>query len=511
MKKSFSQKQIPTLIGIAILVISLIGGIALIGKGGEIFAPRAAPQTTPKKIKATNIKDDSFTVSFVTDETTTGFLKYGTAANAIKSQSGDDRDQLTGSVGQFTTHYITVRDLQPDTTYYYLLGTSSGSKFDNNGVPFEIKTAKKAGTPPIARTIYGTILNANNTPAVGAIVYVNITGAGELSALTKESGSWAVPLSSARTLDGSKFATINKDDSVLVTVQGRDIASTATASMKIEEAQPAKNIILGQNAVAENTSAASDSASITSTQESPLPIADASPSPIASPELTDANQATSSGSPFPDFTAGSNGSDSATIATQNPDFGGFGGLLSSPTPEQPTQTVVDVNSQTTQIVDTSQPVITGQAIPNVTLKIEIHSNEQITTQTTTDSTGNYVVDLESLKKDLEPGEHTVTITYTDPNTGKEVTTTKTFTVAGSSLALASTSPSPFGTSNPFPVASASASPSLEPRVSLPASSSTLPRSGSVSTTYILLFSGLFFLIAGVWSYIHTQQALREVN
>ena len=119
MKSAFAQRQIPTLFGLGVLIAALVGGIALIGTGGGVFAPRATAQTSPKNLKMTNIKDTSFTVSFITDDSTSAFVKYGKSATDLTTQASDDRDQLSGTVGQYTTHYITLRDLDADTAYYF--------------------------------------------------------------------------------------------------------------------------------------------------------------------------------------------------------------------------------------------------------------------------------------------------------------------------------------------------------------------------------------------------------
>jgi hypothetical protein len=488
MQKKFGQRQIPTLFGLAILVLSLIGGIALIGSGGGVFAPRAAPQTTPKNVKITNVKDNSFTISFMTDESTTGFIKYGTEPTAIRLQASDDRDQLSGNVGQFTTHYITVRDLQPNTSYYYTLGTASTPKFDNNGEPFTVKTAARGGNPPNAKTIYGVIQTASGTAAHGAIVYVTIPGAGPLSSLTKDgSGSWAIPLSTARTTDGSQYAVINPTDQISIFVQGPLLSQTTTKTVPVEQAQPAETIKLGQSSE--------------TTTEAPPALENANQTESLNPTST--TQSTL----MTETTTSSPSATEAQIATQ------------VPADTTTTQTEVDLKADQPQEVQTTQPTITGEAPPNTTLTVEIHSDEQITTTVKTDATGNFAIDLAALEKQLEPGEHTVTISYVDPTTKKTVTETKTFTVAAGSstlLAQANTSPKPFGSGNPFtiesptptPSPSPTASASAQPRISVPASSSATPKSGSVTTTFFLLIAGGFFLLAGAWTTLHNGKLLK---
>jgi hypothetical protein len=197
--------------------------------------------------------------------------------------------------------------------------------------------------------------------------------------------------------------------------------------------------------------------------------------------------------------------------------------------------VVDLQKDSIQTVTTSQPVITGMAAPRVKIKVTVHSENQYEYELVADANGGFSLDLAKLQATLEPGEHTVTYSYVDPTSGQEVTKSQTFYVqpktgsssaTGSSnqqLALAaSPSPTPFGSGNPFTLnngtggtasssasssartASGSASPSPSSsssgRVSYPATTSGIPKSGSVGMTLALIGGGLFFTLAGVWSY-----------
>src|SRR5258708_5179568 len=99
MKKTWSKKRIPTLIGLGVLVVGLVAGIVFLGQGFGAFSPRATAQTTPKNVQISNVSDSGFTVSFLTDDTAAAFIKYGITPGAMNSQVSDDRDQVSGTVG----------------------------------------------------------------------------------------------------------------------------------------------------------------------------------------------------------------------------------------------------------------------------------------------------------------------------------------------------------------------------------------------------------------------------
>jgi hypothetical protein len=515
MRKSLWQKQIPTILGVGVLVVALvIGTVAFTMQGGpSVFAPRASSEETPKKIKLTNVADTSFTVSFFTDGKTAGFVKYGTEEKSLKSQASDDRDQLTGNISSYNLHHITIRGLQPATTYYYVLGTGSNKEiFDNNGAAFKITTAKKTGSPPAAKTAYGTVLEASGGPAEGAVVYLSTDGAGEMSSLVKNSGSWAIPLSTARVPDGSSYAKLMDDQNVNITVQGTSVNNISTISTTIGKSQPVAAINLtgsSQVAVASPTTAAinPDTEASASAEETV---------PEASPEIL-----------------------TPPVSSSSAGLGGLANLTSSSTSAVATaaaSSVVDLTKKDSKpiVVTTEQPIIKGTAPANIEVTIEVHSDNNISQTVTTDDSGAYALDIAKLSENLEPGEHTVTIKYTDPATGKLVTTTKTFNVAPQStsatktstststtskLALATSpspspsprvSPVPYGTGNPYSTATTSTKVSTSSsRVSYPSTRSGIPTSGSVGTTFTLIIGGLFFIIAGLWSFWIANQLQEE--
>lgn len=513
------QKRIPTFLGLGFLIIALVIGVIFIGKGGGVFAPRATPETTPKNVRLTNVTDSTFTISFLTDSATSAFVKYGTEENNLTLRSSDDRDQLSGTVAEYTMHHITVRNLDPNKKYFYVIGTGSGALFDNNGSVFNLTTAKRTGAPSAAKTIYGSVTNESGAPASGAVVFIKVEGAGDMSALVTNAGGWAIPLSNARTPDGGAYAVIRNETPLNITVQGGKSSQTAQGSVTVSEAQPVPTISFGRG-LAQATPAATPTPTMEATP-TPTP----SPTPTVSPSIVPA-------------TATPIASGSATGLPLAMSQSASQSAVASSSATVAEVTVVDLQKTEKPVVTTDQPVITGKAPSNVKIKIEVHSENQISTEVTSDINGEFEIDLASLGANLEPGEHTITYTYTDPVTGKEVTATKTFTVAPqqqavlaqASQATPTPSATPYGSSNPYPIGgatnSATATSSATPRPSsTPASgsasatrssqvssSSSLPVSGAIGTTLALIFGGLFFIIAGSWSFwISTQFAKDEVK
>lgn len=449
----FLSKRIPTLLGILFLAGGLGVGIYVVNQGTGGFLPKASPESTPKNVKITNITDSSFSISFLTDSATPGYVKYGTEANKLQQQTSDDRDQLSGSVGQFTTHHITLRNLTPATPYYVAIGTASREIYTDNGKPYMITTAPKIGGAPEALTAYGSVVTKASTPASDSIVYLSVDGASPLSTLVKSSGSWAIPLSTARTKALSSYVSTTPETNVDIFVQGKESSNIATAKVTVAKTQPVATITLGQQGVDLSGTDAGSTAT---------PI-DVSGGTVASSTATEqASKFSASQLSSPTESSGSAVA-SLGITFSNPSVDG----------EQ---------------INTTKPALQGTAPAKTKLTIEVHSDPVYKGSVTTDANGNWSF---TPSGDLSPGDHTITVSYKDAN-GKTVTEKRTFKVLamGSSTNPAFTS-SPSASPTPSPTSSASARKTV-------ASGSAVPKSGAVENSYMLLLAGVMFMFAGLW-------------
>lgn len=514
-KKSLLQRQIPTILGLTLLAVAMIAGIVLLGRNTGAFSPRAAPETTPQKIKITNITDSSFTVSFLTTERTAGFVRYGTEARKLSSQISDDRDQLSGSIGEYQTHHVTVRGLQPKTNYYFVLGTGNNAQFDNNGNPYEVETAQRKGNPSAAQTIYGTITTNSGQAADGAIVYASIGGVGQMSSLVKNSGSWTIPLSNARTADGSSYADISEEDDVSIFVQGNLSQPTSNFSTSVAEAQPVPSTVLGEAPSGASSTASTTGISSSATSSSTNNTATTSATPTQTEEVSVTLDPTAYQAPAVSNTPFAGSSTTNTASTSPSALEIFDSALGGTATggasvASESATTVDFNKTGVQIVTTGQPKIKGTVLPNIIVALEVNSETQIQHQLVADENGEFVLDIESLSAQLEPGEHTATYTYADPTTGAPISRTVSFMVEGEPLGTGGTIAQayPYSSSNPYTIGSSSATatggattsaiPTYSTRSAV-ASGSPVPVSGAVETTIALILGGAFFITAGVWS------------
>lgn len=452
---SLMRQRIPTILGLGILVLGVVGGVLLVGQGTGGFLPRASAEYTPQQVRITNITENGFTVSFKTQEAASGSIKYGTEENSLRTEVRDDRDQLSGQSGSYLTHHVTVKGLQPQTQYYFQIVTQGRQIFENNGKPFQVRTAR-ASEPAAARSAYGSVLNQAGNPASGALVYITTQGGSPQSAYVKSDGSWSIPLAALRTQDLSSIFPTEDTTIMNVQVVGNASNEVLNFSATVAQLSPVETLQFG----AEVPQFDQEGETIEDQESAPEPPGDGT------------------------------GDDEGADQSGADQVGGFADLLSDDdrfSTQQIENVTIVFPSEEAEVVNSTRPELSGQAPPGAVLQIEVHSETPHYGVVQSDAQGNWSW---TPPADLEPGEHTITVTYTDEN-GQQQRMTRNFLVmvdaslpafeSTPSGRVASPTPSPRPSPVPSPLPSPVPSPLPSPIPSPTASVSAgtkLPVSGS---------------------------------
>lgn len=174
-------------------------------------------------VMVVNVSSSSVTISWRTDSTTNGCVRYGilTAGELARCHGPDSN----------TLHRVVLDNLEADTTYVFEV--VSGNAVDSNGGDlYSFRTARVgAGQPSI---LYGRVIDVDSAPAVGAHVAVTVSHAGgasscRLIAVSDTLGRWHINLGNLKdsvTLDVFEYSAA---DSILLSVKSTS-GGTATAS-----------------------------------------------------------------------------------------------------------------------------------------------------------------------------------------------------------------------------------------------------------------------------------------
>lgn len=429
---------IPTLIGVILAIAGLATGLWVLRSpiGGLV---RATVEETPQNLKVTNITDNSLVISWTTQKATSGYVQYGEAGKGPDLVVSDDRDQEKGSIGNYFTHLVTMVGLKGSTKYEFRLG-SGKAKYDNQGKPYEISTGVVLRNPPAADVAYGQATTAAGEPAEGGIVYISLPGTVPQATLVKSSGSWVIPLATARTTDLTSFAAYDLQNSQEeIKVEGGPLG-VATIVITTGKDSPVPEIVLGQDK---------------------------------------------------DYVSRGNESVEPPVVEQD-GVSKFSAELFGPVTEATGSGLVLLTPKFGERVNSSQPEIIGKAPAGSTITVEIHSDALITGTTIADKNGNFSY---SVPEDLSPGEHTVTISMIVDGIIKKVS--KKFVVeAAENSDAPAFSATGSGKLKPSP----SPTPTLVPRITYPATESGTPQSGDSTPTLILLILGGGLILSGVFAY-----------
>lgn len=229
MKQSFWNRKIPTLVGLLVITVGIIATTFLV-KGGSLFQIKAGPGQDPKNVQITNVSDASFTLSYITSDQVIGTLNFGSESSLLDSVVLDDRDQLSQSVNKYKAHSITVRDLEPNTRYYFTI-ISGDKKYLKNNSPYEIKTGLKIDENPSSQVpLSGKVsLPDGSFPSEG-LAYVNIDGSQKISTYIKNDGTYTIPLNNLRNSALDNHFVIDSNTIINVEIYAENLFSSVSVS-----------------------------------------------------------------------------------------------------------------------------------------------------------------------------------------------------------------------------------------------------------------------------------------
>jgi len=452
----YKTVKIPTLLGLIALIGGLIGGIVMINSRQQLVI-KAAVAPTPQGVAISNITDRSFTVSWTTTFPASGFIKLipqGKPERIIL----DDRDKDKSSQNKRTVHYVAVDSLSPSEAYKFVIG-GDNSQFDQNGSPFSVRIAPALSSAPQSDIASGVILSENGQAAEGIIVYIQIPGGQLASALSDGNGRWAVPLSAVRTENGDSWLNYDLSATVYAVKADGGPAGTADAVLTTAIDKPAPPLKLGNSYDFRN-----------------------SKEPVLS---GGGKQKTSSGK------AVSNEIKINSLFN----FSSLGPV----TPLNESLTL-DNPKKEGEIIYTGKPEFFGSGPAGSSVEVVIESANLITGETEVDTGGNWSFPATA---NLNDGNHTITLKWTDAN-GIVKSLKRSFVVNA-----ASGGPAYVSTPSATP-ASKSKKPTLTiaPKKSVPATSSGIPKSGSLTQTIILSMIGLTLIITGLFFTANDRQSVQ---
>jgi len=145
-----------------------------------------------KNVQITNLSHNQVTMIWRTEKKEKGLIMFGKTKKTINKSVYDDRD-LEKSPQPYYFHYVTIKNIQPNTKYYFY--TFNGKKIGKTekGDPFNFTTPYQLSLSKQSPA-YGKAILANGNALANGLVIIFFDKGLPLSTITKESGEWLIPL-----------------------------------------------------------------------------------------------------------------------------------------------------------------------------------------------------------------------------------------------------------------------------------------------------------------------------
>lgn len=237
--KTFNKNSILLLF---FLIFAVGVGVYLVLQNTNFFS-KAKFLAGLKDVVVANITDTSFSVTWVTDTPTSGYVVYGTKEDKLTNTATDDRD-TNGPIKRFT-HYVTLTDLLPSTNYYFKVG-SDDRLYDDKGKPYTQVTAPiSEETPTLSDLLIGKVKTAEGKIVEDALIYLIIGRSSILSTYPSKEGYFLITLNNTRTVDLSAYKKFEDLDKIFVAVQ-TGTEGQAIKELPVKDAKGTQEIVLNK-------------------------------------------------------------------------------------------------------------------------------------------------------------------------------------------------------------------------------------------------------------------------
>lgn len=195
-----------------IIVVTLLLGIPLVLFASlEVaqWVTRASVEPEPTNVLFTNVGTQEFTVSWVTDTTSTG--------SVIPIVNGQDGAPLIDTRGsrKRKTHYVTQRALEPNTNYSFTI-LSNEERYGSDGLEtFSFKTPTVVSTAPTANPVSGSVSGVNNEDGMVFISTMD-KDVYAVSSVVSKGGTWNIDLSSLRKISDGSYIIVRENDRLVI-------------------------------------------------------------------------------------------------------------------------------------------------------------------------------------------------------------------------------------------------------------------------------------------------------
>ena len=147
--------------------------------------PSRATNSSFLTLQPVNVEPTQIGLFWQTNESVSGVIKYGKNLKYLNQIAIDERDLENKLPAKFHSHYMLLKNLEPNVDYYYqALYNGTHSQID------KIKTPNIVKNNTSSKPIFGRVLQSGGQPTQNAIVLFEMEGFLPFVTFSKTSGEW---------------------------------------------------------------------------------------------------------------------------------------------------------------------------------------------------------------------------------------------------------------------------------------------------------------------------------
>ena len=208
--------------------------------------PSRASKKIVKKLSVVSPSQNQVGIFWQTDEKETGWLIFGQNKKALNNVALDERD-LQSKRNLFYNHLVFLKNLQPDTRYFYKIVSNNQLIGEKDGTAFSFLTPSNLTLSSNLNPAYGKVIRENGAALENAIVILSFDKAYSLVALSKTTGEWLLPLNLILNKSRLNVQTVNQEDKLLIEILADDKKKTQITADLASISPLPQTVIIGKN------------------------------------------------------------------------------------------------------------------------------------------------------------------------------------------------------------------------------------------------------------------------
>lgn len=236
------QQNRPFHIMIGLAVVAIASGVFFYFSSGS--TPIRASKQVVTRQEVVNVFPGQVGLFWEVEAPDSGWLIFGENPSNLNQIALDERD-ISGEKQKRKFHYAILKNLTPETTYYYKI-VSDEAVVSKNNDPFLVKTSSSGIASSSLTPSYGKVSEQNGSPKAGTFVMLTVSNGFPLLAVTKNTGEWLIPLQYIVNKQDYSSVPISEDSVVSFQIFNETKQSTVKAVINKTHPIP-QTIVLGKN------------------------------------------------------------------------------------------------------------------------------------------------------------------------------------------------------------------------------------------------------------------------